>query len=122
MNKKTTSLSLALTAATLSLSNIARASDLSNNYDADKCTKLGSLCPNEPSLDSLLSNIANWMVGLFGALFVLMIVIAGAQMASAGDSPERLKAAKSRLINAIIGLTLLLSFRAILALVGITVN
>lgn len=77
------------------------------------------LCTDEPM--QLIGMIANYMVGLFGALFVLMIVVSGAQMASAGDSPDRLKAAKSRLINAVVALVLLISFRAILYIFGIEV-
>lgn len=86
----------------------------------DNC---GTFLPSELCTDdiySLLGTIANYMVGFFSLLFVLVIVIAGAQMASAGDSPDRLKAAKSRLMNAIVGLVLLLSFRAIIYVFGLT--
>ncbi len=69
-----------------------------------------------------IGNVANWMVGIFGSLFVLAVVISGVQMASAADSPDRLKSAKSRLTNAIVGLVLLISFRAILSLLGIAIG
>ena len=72
------------------------------------------------NLEGFVSYVANWMVGIFGALFVLMVVISGVQMASAGDSPDRLKAAKGRLTNAVTGLVLLVLMRAILALFGIS--
>lgn len=90
---------------------------------AESVTNCGSFLPAAACTDDLegfVSYVANWMVGIFGALFVLMIVIAGVQLASAGDSPDRLKAAKGRLINAVTGLVLLVSMRAILALLGIT--
>lgn len=83
----------------------------------------GSFLPAAACTDDLegfVSYIANWMVGIFGALFVLMVVISGVQMASAGDSPDRLKAAKGRLMNAVTGLVLLILMRAILALFGIS--
>ena len=76
-----------------------------------------SLCTND--IPTFIGLVANMMVGVFGLLFVVMIVVAGAQMASAGDSPDRLKASKSRLVNAIVGLVLLICFRAIMALFGI---
>lgn len=78
-----------------------------------------SFCVDD--IEAFVGLVANWMVGIFGALFVLMIVVAGVQLASAGDSPDRLKAAKGRLINAVTGLVLLVSMRAILALLGITI-
>lgn len=78
-----------------------------------------SFCVDD--IETFVGLVANWMVGIFGALFVLMVVVAGVQLASAGDSPDRLKAAKGRLINAVTGLVLLVSMRAILALLGITI-
>jgi len=77
------------------------------------------LCTDDPM--ALIGVIANMLVGLFGVLFVIMIIVAGAQMASAADSPDRLKAAKSRLVNAIVSLVLLISLRAIMALFGINI-
>lgn len=79
------------------------------------------LCPADADINSVIAGTVNLLVGIFSAVFVLMIVIAGVQMASAGDSPDRLKAAKGRLTNAIVGLVFLVLMRAILALLGIVV-
>ncbi len=78
-----------------------------------------NLCTDQPM--ELIGIIANMMVGLFGALFVVMIVVSGVQMITSGDSPDRLKAAKSRLINAIVALILLISLRAIMGIFGINI-
>lgn len=78
-----------------------------------------NLCTDD--IPTLIGRVADIMVGTFAVLFVVMIVVAGAQMASAGDSPDRLKAAKSRLTNAIVGLVLLISLRAIMSLFGINI-
>lgn len=98
---------------------ITKATD--NGLGKDNCGNFlpASLCTND--IPTFIGLVANMMVGAFGVLFVVMITVAGAQMASAGDSPDRLKAAKSRLINAIVGLVLLISFRAIMAFFGINV-
>ncbi len=79
------------------------------------------LCPADANINSVIAGTVNLLVGIFSAVFVLMIVIAGVQMASAGDSPDRLKAAKGRLTNAIVGLVFLILMRAILALLGIVI-
>jgi hypothetical protein len=79
------------------------------------------LCPADGDINSVIAGTVNLLVGIFSAVFVLMVVIAGVQMASAGDSPDRLKAAKGRLTNAIVGLVFLVLMRAILALLGIVV-
>lgn len=91
---------------------------------ADTVDNCGNFLPAELCTDNIyefVGLVANIMVGTFGVLFVVMIVVAGAQMASAGDSPDRLKAAKSRLTNAIVGLVLLISLRAIMSLFGINI-
>lgn len=89
---------------------------------ATSCNFLpAGLCPANGDINSVIAGAANFLVGIFGAIFVLMIVIAGVQMTSAGDSPDRLKAAKSRLTNAIVGLVFLVLMRAILALLGIRI-
>ncbi len=77
------------------------------------------LCKSD--IMEFMNAVANFLVGIFGAIFVLMIVIAGAQLVTAGDNPERVKAAKKRLVNAVVSLVLLICFRAILYVFGIQV-
>lgn len=73
------------------------------------------------TIDQLVTGIGNWLMGLILAISLIMIVVSGAQMASASDSPDRLKAAKGRLTAAITSLVFLVLFRAILAWLGIAV-
>ena len=73
------------------------------------------------TIDQLVTGIGNWLMGLIIAISLIMIVVSGAQMASASDSPDRLKAAKGRLTAAITSLVFLVLFRAILAWLGIAV-
>ena len=92
-------------------------------HAADRpCNFLPSDLCGSGDLNILIGTIANYLVGLFGSIFLLMMVVAGVQMASAADSPERIKAAKTRLTNAVVGLLLLISMRAIMALLGISIT
>lgn len=84
------------------------------------CNFLPDALCNTTDPYAVMSAIANWLVGIFGSVFVLMIVIAGVQMASASDNPDRLKASKKRITNAVVSLVLLISMRAILALLGVS--
>ncbi len=67
----------------------------------------------------LVVGISNWIVGLVGLVIVLMIVVGGVQMIASAGSPDAVKAAKSKITNAIMSLVVLISMRAILALVSI---
>lgn len=67
----------------------------------------------------LVVGISNWIVGLVGLVIVLMITIGGVQMVASAGSPDAVKAAKSKITNAIMSLVVLISMRAILALVSI---
>ncbi len=68
---------------------------------------------------ALLQFAINWMIRLLGVLAVLAIVVSGIQYASSGGNPEGLKAAKSRLTNAVVGLILLSLMFVILHVIGI---
>lgn len=73
------------------------------------------------TVDDLVSGVGSWLFSLIIAVSLIMIVVSGAQMASASDSPDRLKAAKGRLTGAIVALVFLVLFRAIMAWLGILV-
>lgn len=67
----------------------------------------------------LVVGISNWVVVLIGAIIVLMIIVGGVQMVASAGSPDGVKAARTRIVNALMSLVVLISMRAILALVSI---
>lgn len=67
----------------------------------------------------LAVGISNWIVGLVGMVIVLMIIVGGVQLVTSAGSPDAVKAAKGRITNAVMSLVVLISMRAILALVSI---
>lgn len=61
---------------------------------------------NEDGIGYLLSLVAKILSGIIGVLAVVMIVVAGAKYASAGDSPEKVKEAKTMITNVVIGVVI----------------
>lgn len=100
-----------------------------NNVDCDKqlspagkqifCGNQASLNNDENTLNTVINFIATWLVGLIGAVLAVIILVSAVQIVASGGSPEAMKSAKNRLTQAAISLGLLISFRAILALLGI---
>lgn len=70
-------------------------------------------------LQVVIDNIVNIMVGFIGFILAIVILVSAIQIVSSGGSPDAMKSAKNRLSQAAISLGLLISFRAILALIGI---
>ncbi len=58
--------------------------------------------------------LIKFLSGIFGVLVLLMILISGFQYMTSAGSPDAVKAAKSRLTNAIIGLILFILMFGIL--------
>lgn len=70
-------------------------------------------------LQTVIDNIVNIMVGLIGSILAIVILVSAIQIVASSGSPDAMKSAKNRLTQAAISLGLLVSFRAILALLGI---
>ncbi len=83
------------------------------------CNNAGSVASDKDTLSNVINSIATWLVGLIGAVLAVVILISAVQIVSSGGNPEAMKSAKNRLTQAAISLVLLISFRAILALLGI---
>lgn len=91
--------------------------------DNSAITGLSALCgPGDNSITQLISGVANFLVGIISIVIVIMIITSGIQMAASAGSPDAIKGAKKRLINAIISLALLLSLRAIMAFLGVPIS
>lgn len=68
---------------------------------------------------ALLGGLINYFFALIGALAVLAIIFSGIQYITSQGNPDGVKKAKSRLINAVIGLVLLTLMALILNQLGV---
>ena len=69
---------------------------------------------------ALITLIANWALGLIGLAAVLVIVVAGIQYTTSQGDPAAIKSAKSRIVNAVVGLILLSLMFVILKIIGVS--
>lgn len=76
-------------------------------------------CTNTSPVYALMAFIINKAILLLGGLAVLAIIIAGIQYITSQGNPEQIKTAKSRLINAVIGLILLALTGVIMRFLGV---
>ena len=74
------------------------------------------------SFNVVIDLMVNWLMGILGLVLAIVILASAVQIVSSGGSPEAIKSAKSRLTQAAVSLGLLISFRAILALLGVGVQ
>lgn len=101
-----------------------RAEDLSCNKDLSPAGKEifcnGSNKVGGPdALNTIINNIANWLVGIIGFILVVVILVSAIQIVTAGGNPDAMKGAKNRLTQAAVSIGFLVAFRAIIALLGI---
>jgi len=78
-----------------------------------------NLC-NESDLNVVIGNIANFLIGFIFLVLAIVIIVSAIEIVTSAGSPDRMKSAKNRLMQAAISIALLVSFRAIIALFGIT--
>lgn len=83
------------------------------------CGGQSQLDNNKDVLQTVIDNIVNILVGLIGSILAIVILVSAIQIVTSSGSPDAMKSAKNRLAQAAISLGLLVSFRAILALLGI---
>lgn len=93
--------------------------DLSEAGKEIFCNNASSIPGNKNTLQTVIDNIVNILVGFIGFILAIVILVSAVQIVSSGGSPDAMKSAKNRLAQAAISLGLLISFRAILALLGI---
>jgi len=86
---------------------------------APTCGVLPQAWCDSADLNALVGFIAGWLVGLIGGILAVVILVSAVQIVSSGGSPEAMKSAKNRLTQAAISLGLLISFRAIILLIGL---
>ena len=68
---------------------------------------------NVADLPTLVGNLINVVLGTMGIVFVVLIIYAGILYLQAGSNPENAKKAKSLIINATIGLIIIVAAYAI---------
>ncbi len=73
--------------------------------------------PGVNSLPELVGNIINVVLGFLGIIFVILIIVSGFQWMLAGGNSDAINKAKGRMINAIIGLVIVLAAFSINAFV-----
>jgi hypothetical protein len=61
----------------------------------------------------VIGNIVVWLVGIIGIVLTIVILYSAIQFVTSGGSPDRVKSAKDRLVQAAVSLGLLISFNAI---------
>lgn len=81
--------------------------------------KLLNCQPGKNPIYSLIQALVNWLIGIFGSLAVLAIIIGGIQYSSSGGNPEAIRRAKSHIVNAVVGVIMLILMFFILKLIGV---
>jgi hypothetical protein len=102
------------------LASVAHAEVRCGGKDGVKVTTPGLECKGEGNpIYDLLNFFINWVLRILTAVAVLIIVSAPVFMVASGGNPDMIKKAKSRLINAVVGLILLALAFVILREIGI---
>ena len=60
-------------------------------------------------INALVGNIIQVILGFLGIIFVILIIVSGYQWMTAGGNSDTIKKAKDRMINAVIGLIIVLA-------------
>jgi type IV secretory pathway VirB2 component (pilin) len=60
-------------------------------------------------LQSIVGNVIKIALGLFGAIFVIIIILAGYRWMTAGGNEEKVKQSVAQIRNAVIGLLIVLA-------------
>lgn len=92
--------------------------DLSSAGKEIFCNNAGKVSGSN-GLNTIIDNIANWLVGIIGFILVIIILISAIQIITSAGNPDAMKGAKNRLAQAAISIGFLVAFRGIIALLGI---
>jgi hypothetical protein len=75
-------------------------------FAADSHRLLAAAPPAAPTLDSVITGLRNWLVGLLAAVATLFLTIGGIRYITAGGDPMHVERAKTALKSAAIGYAL----------------
>lgn len=94
--------------------------DCSKLSDAGKqifCANQGSIS-GDNALSVVIGNIVLYLIGIVGIVLTIVILVSAIQYVTSGGSPDRIKSAKDRLVQAAVSLGFLISFNAIFNLLN----
>jgi hypothetical protein len=83
-----------------------------------------STCSGQPGgcIPTIIGNVVSGLLGIFGALFLALIMWGGVQWMFAGGSPEKVKKARETITNAVLGMLIVAASYAIVTFVLNTVG
>lgn len=58
---------------------------------------------------SIIGNIIRYVLGLVGAIFLILVIVGGIQWMTSAGNEEAVKSAKQKIVNAVIGLAIVLA-------------
>lgn len=97
---------VALTFAPVVLPSIVDAQGLSRNFQCDPSTGLN--CSAGTNVNQLIRTIINWALGITFAIAVLFLIIGGFWYITAGGNEEQADKGKKTIINALIGVVVII--------------
>ncbi len=86
------------------------------------CGVLPQTWCDQTDFNAVIGLIANWIIGLIGAVLAIVILVSAIQIITSAGAPDRIKSAKERITQAAISIALLISFRVILGFFAPVVN
>ncbi|MBL8031683.1 MAG: hypothetical protein JNK33_05165 [Candidatus Doudnabacteria bacterium] len=88
---------------------IAQAASLPGGGSGGICSKLNGLnCNNVTDVNSLILTVINWILGITLAIDVLFMIFGGFLYITSAGNEDRAKKGKNTVVNAIIGLVIII--------------
>jgi len=89
--------------------NVCTCKDKNPSSSSGNTVNIGSPWGNGPeSIEDVIENVTNWVLGIAGSLAVLFIIISGIRYITSAGNQAQHEAAKKNLTSAIIGLVIIL--------------
>jgi len=99
--------------------NSAVALDVTPNLDAAR-SSAGYNAASENTVPQIIGQIVAIVLAFVGMIFFMMIIFSGVQWMTAGGNEEKVKQAKTRLFNSIMGLTFVVAAYFLTWLIKVT--
>lgn len=75
--------------------------------------RAGAVSGSQPSLIAILASLINFILGLLGVILLVYIMLAGFYWMTAGGNEDNVKKAKTMMMNATVGLIIVIASFAI---------
>ena len=86
------------------------------DYGLDEAASTAGI-NTEVNFISVVGNIIDGILAFLGLIFVILIIVGGIQWMTSAGSPDKVKSAKGLIVNAIIGLVIVMASFALIKLV-----